>query len=64
MSEKMKIKAKVMQKISQLKTDLSMMENGLRVIDSRYNTNLWLQHIRYDLGNLQTLINEYYESDN
>lgn len=64
MSDKLKIKAKAMQKISQLKTDLSMMENGLRVVDTKQNSILWLSHIRQDLGSLQTLINEYYEANN
>lgn len=64
MSEKQKIKAKVLQKISHLKADISMMEHGLRVVDSKQNSNMWLSHLRQDLGHLQTLINEYYESDN
>lgn len=64
MSEKQRIKSKVFQKVNELKTDLQMLENGLRVVDTSKNSTLWMSHIRTDLGNLQTLLNEYHENDN
>lgn len=64
MSERDKMKFKAIQKINELILDLKMMQNGLRVVDSKFNSNLWLCHIRTDTANLQTLINELYEKDN
>ncbi len=64
MSEKEKLKFKAIQKINELITDLKMMQNGLMVVDSKFNSSLWLSHIRTDTANLQTLINELYENDN
>lgn len=61
--KKSKTSAAVFLKISHLKTNLVLLESSLRVVDSQNISNQYLQDIRRNTSELQTLINQHYESD-
>ena len=64
MTEKSKIEQKIIQKISHITTDMSMLKNGLKTVGTAENSNLWLSNIRKETAYLQTLTNQYHECNN
>lgn len=64
MSQKEQFRLGITQKINHLRTNLTMIENGLKTVGTKENTNLWLGYMRKEVFELQTLSDKYHDATN
>ncbi len=64
MTNKTKIENRIKQLANVVRTDLKMFENGLTTVGTKTNSDYWLNFMRKEIYELQTLSDQYHEANN
>lgn len=64
MSDKTKLENRIKQLGNVIRTDLKMFENGLTTVGTKQNSDYWLNFMRKEIYELQTLSDQYHASNN